>query len=59
VIAGRKGYSISSSLKNENLLDKVNVVLISDHGMATVTPQQWRTEGEGLGCSNLPEIPKF
>ena len=26
-------------LTNKNLLDKVNVVLLSDHGMATVTPQ--------------------
>jgi len=27
-------------LTNKNLLDKVNVVLLSDHGMTTVTPQR-------------------
>jgi len=27
-------------LTDQNLLDKVNVVLLSDHGMATVTPQR-------------------
>jgi hypothetical protein len=27
-------------LTNRNLLDKVNVVLLSDHGMTTVTPQR-------------------
>ncbi|XP_021925449.1 ectonucleotide pyrophosphatase/phosphodiesterase family member 5-like [Zootermopsis nevadensis] len=31
---------VRQRLTNKNLLDKVNVVLLSDHGMATVTPQR-------------------
>ena len=41
VIAGRQHYShLHHCLTNKYLLDEVNVVLLSDHGMTTVIPQR-------------------